>query len=337
METKQASTSNETGKSAALTLILLLLSLCLLICGFFEHRFKETKYNYFGHLGQSFAEGRLDTPMLSGMLDVSTYETKTYLYWGPAGGWLFSLGSFLTDTRISDRVVAAILLAFNFWLWHLIVSEVSSAAQIPKRESALLLAFACVGGLFVTQFESPAVWQMGHILAYTGMSVVVYGICGRTLSLNTAVAGFCFAFLSRSSLLMLAPGLALLAILLLQRVNDNIRRTLFQMLVPTAIVLGAMTLMAAYNFLRFDSILEFGQTVRTVLQDNSNNAFFTATAKAHCPFRRSICGQYLFRTNPHLKALQHAHLAIANRNSRYKFARQVVGQLRHCGRGFVFL
>jgi hypothetical protein len=94
----------------------LLLVLCLHICGFFSTEFRETKYNYFARLGEAFAQGRLDTPTLSEQLDVSIFEGKTYLYWGPAGGWIFAFGNLFCDGNVSDRVVATLLMALNFWL-----------------------------------------------------------------------------------------------------------------------------------------------------------------------------------------------------------------------------
>lgn len=250
-------------KRAGRVTVAVLLILCLAICGFFKAGFRETNYNYYGHLGQSFANERLDTPQLSGHLDVSTYQDRTYLYWGPAGGWLFSIGNLVYDGRVSDRVVATILLACNFYLWYLIIFEMTSARRVSTWEFVVLLTFACTGGLFVTQFESPAVWQMGHIIAYTGMSLVVYGLCSKTIKLNTAVGGFCFAALSRHSLLLCAPGLAFLAILLLQRVNKDIQKTLWRMLIPVGMVVATLALMAVYNYFRFESVLEFGQAYKS--------------------------------------------------------------------------
>jgi hypothetical protein len=253
----------------------LLLILCLHICGFFSAGFRETRYNYFGHLGRSFFQGRLDTPQLGGKLDVSTYQNKTYLYWGPAGGVVFAIGNLVYDGVISDRVVAAVLLAMNFYLWFWIVSEFCPPGRVANREFLVLLTFAWLGGLFVTQFKTPWVWQMGHIIAYTGMSLAVYGLVARKLRVNLAVAGFCLALASRQSMILLAPGLAVLAFVLLQRERGDFKKAAHAMLAPVSIVVGTLVMLAMYNYLRFDSFVEFGQAYK------SDIAFYAEQTKLY--------------------------------------------------------
>lgn len=243
----------------ALVMLPQLLFLGLLLSDYLSSGFAETPHNYFGHLGQSFRQGRIDTPLLSGQLDVSTYNEKTYLYWGPAGGLMFAAGNLVYEPRISDRFVATILMSLNFYIWFLISCEMCSNQQVSIWELAVMLAFACFGGLFITMFKYPGVWQMGHIIAYTGMSLAVYGIISETIRLNVAVAGFCLAMSSRISLVILAPGLALLACYMLHKPHRNYKNTLLEMLCPTGFVVATLLLLAAYNYVRFDSILEFGE------------------------------------------------------------------------------
>ncbi len=268
---------------------ILLLSLCAVIYYWYAtvgYGFDNSKYpSYYQMLANAFRHGQasllvepdpalaqLKNPYdinqrgsIAYLWDVSYYQGKYYLYWGPAP----VLGQWLLETVLARPVgdaylitfyavaLAGVLFGILYVLWRRFFSGLSWGA------------FSAV--LFAVGFSNPILWLVSRPATYeasimAGQFYLLAGIWaalpllqGETVRFGRLVLaglGWSLAVLSRSTLAIPVIFLTAYCAWQLYHSGKSYWRPFLALGVPLA--LGAGFLMA-YNWVRFDSVFEFGQ------------------------------------------------------------------------------
>jgi hypothetical protein len=224
--------------------------------------FATTRVDYFNYLLDAFVHGRVNV-ITPSTYDLSLYHHKWYLYWGPAPVLLLWPFYLLWGVNASD-VLYTLLGGFtNIVLSSLCVQEVRRYFNLSLSPIAivfLLISFAFGSPNFVLSlvggiWASSQIFAMVYLLLYY-LFFFKYLNSGKQYYVLVAVVFFCLACLSRYSLCL--HGLLFCYLLWDRKVKGKkLSPWLFISAGATIVFFGC--LMALYNYLKFQNILEIGQ------------------------------------------------------------------------------
>jgi hypothetical protein len=254
--------------------LLLICVVYLFVGSGFTFRYPVTPFqtgDYFGLLADSFLQGRTDLMIPGPRLDMSLFEGKIYLYWGPANALLpmaakaagLNLAATLYTVLYACAAVALLLLLFR---------EVRRTwfVDLPSWPDGQLL--------FNTALCSPLVYVAGRadwiyhrsitlsVALQTATLLFFVRAVQSSGSLSVLLFGLCFglALAARSTAILLLPGLILVAVYLMGW-KPAVRRFAAAVPVVVAFGIGLMT----YNYVRFGKVSEPGFTY-TVLEPQAH-------------------------------------------------------------------
>lgn len=232
--------------------------------------------NYYNLLVDSFCNGRLDifddriiTNYKLFLLDTSSYNDKIYLYFGITPILLFYLPfNLITNLYLTDRFTTFILSFLSFLLsFFLVYKTTKKYKDIPsyiKILSIFMLGFCnLLPFLIIRSFIYQVAVLTANILLLSSFCLLSY----FTESTNTKHKNIfiffislflCLAVGARPHYILFIPIFFFFIIYLNYKENGNTKsifKTILIFFIP-CIVYG--TLLALYNYLRFDSIFEFG-------------------------------------------------------------------------------
>lgn len=224
--------------------------------------FAPTHSDYYNYLLDALVHGRVNvTPPFT--YDLSWYQGKWYLYWGPAPILLVLPFYVLWGTNASDVIYVLLGGAANVVLIYLCMRETKRYFNItfsPVSDMLLLSSFAFASPNFLLSLVG-AIWASSQIFAITFLLLFYFFFfsylnSGKQYYIAVSVVSFCLACLSRYSLLF--HGLLLIYLFWDSRMTG---RKISRRLIITigGIVLSFVFLDAFYNYLRFQNILEIGQ------------------------------------------------------------------------------
>lgn len=300
--------------------------------------------NYYGMLGDAFVHGKTYLPLapppelaklsdpyssearkgLSVIGDLSYYQGKYYLYWGPAPAAALAGLELLGFPPMGDQMVVfgAVCLTFIFGALTILRLWRFFAPKIP--------GWLLVAGIVVFGTVHPMLWTLNSPSIYTasnaaGQAFLIGGVFFITVastglsgkSLNLALAGVFWGLAIATRLTTGAAVVVLLfgAILLIGarawRMQDW-RQAATQLLalgLPFAVV---MLLYGYYNFVRFGNFLEPGFrfqlteanksvqfahdqlfSLRFLIPNSLYHFFAPLQLRSHFPFLRPVYGEYL--------------------------------------------
>lgn len=247
------------------------LLLCATVCAIYVYfaarisgsLFASTDHNYYTYLLDSFLHGRVNVNPPS-HYDLSLFQNKWYLYWGPAPV-LFVLPFYLiSHLQASDILYTLVGGASNVILFYFVMQAFKRYFNISlslMAEAFLLFSFGLASPNFVLSLNGD-IWFTSQIFATTYL--LLFYLC-FFLFLNTeklplfilAVVFFWLAFLSRYSLVF--NGILFLYMIVHFRLTD--RKVPLQFFVSFGVLtLTFVGLGCLYNYLRFGSPLDVGQT-----------------------------------------------------------------------------
>lgn len=271
--------------------------------------------NYYDQLAAAFQHGQLhllqgpdprllqlenpyDPAARSGIstpLDVSLYNRKFYLYWGPVPGLLLSFFKPIFTKEVGDQYLVFIILIGIFLLEALILYKLKNIFFPHLHHWVILLSLA-VAGLstpYTWMYNNPRVYDAaiasGQFFFLTGFYMII-DVIARDVTLSKvqrsqnarveatppdlskkqndvpvllklilASVFWSFVFGSRLTQAMLIAFISLMAIIWFFKRNEySIKSTL-----PYALALGlplalGLILLGWYNYARFDSVFETG-------------------------------------------------------------------------------
>ncbi len=279
-----------TRSRVAITMTTILVSFMILLyvwiisVGYWNHWPSHTKY--YDLLGQAFLQGQTHLPLkpVTEILalsdpyeyenrdhiripwDVSLYDGKYYLYWGPAPGMITALIKMFNHAEISDNV-----LVFSFITVILIVSSVLLVV-IWRRSFQDLPVWLLLPGIAVAGLANPMIWMLNRPAVYeaaisSGQFFLLMGILlsyleiiGNSTTWRKFLVGACWALAvgSRTNLLFAVLFLSVMFTFGIVQKRKGIQDTLKGMATFAIPLIFGATLYAWYNFDRFGSIIEFG-------------------------------------------------------------------------------
>jgi hypothetical protein len=247
------------------------LLLCATVCAIYvyfaarvsDNLLAPSDHNYYTYLLDSFLHGRVNVNPPS-HYDLSLYQNKWYLYWGPAPV-LFVLPFYLVShLQASDVLYTLVGGAGNVILFYFVMQAFKRYFNISlslMAEAFLLFSFGLASPNFVLSLHGD-IWFTSQVFATTYL--LLFYLC-FFLFLNTekfplfnlAVVFFWLAFLSRYSLIF--NGILFLFIIVHYRLAD--RKVPLQLFVSFGVLtLAFVGLGCLYNYLRFGNPLDVGQT-----------------------------------------------------------------------------
>jgi hypothetical protein len=221
--------------------------------------------------------------------DMSLYNSRVYLYWGPAPALMLSAVKLIYPADVGDQVLTFAFLLGSF------VFQVLLLVRIWRRFFRTLPAWTVIGGIILAGFINPALWLLNIPRIYeaaiaAGQFFLMAGLYIAFVALDrdvpsrwrlalAAIAWVC-AVASRGTLAVPVAFLGLMVLLWILRKDDE--HTLLGARIPYAAAFGVpllagAVLLAWYNFARFGSILEFGfrYSITMLDQNKYHNILFS--------------------------------------------------------------
>ncbi len=223
---------------------------------------EPTRYAYYNYLIDSFFHGRTNVIDTYSLLDLSLFNHKHYLYWGPAP-ILFILPFYLiSGLKASDVIYTMFAGVCNAVLFYFVIEEFISYFKLKKTVNSkliLLVNFAFVSPhLFLSTFAG--IWYTNQIIA-TFYLLIFYLSFFKFLRNNKwpflllSIIFFNLAWFSRY-IYFLNIVLFLFPILVyLQKRKKVFINIISPLIIITIFFVG---LFMFYNFIRFDSFIETG-------------------------------------------------------------------------------
>lgn len=205
-------------------------------------------------------ENRAGIPIL---WDATLYHGNYYLYWGPAPALFLALIKFFYAEEVGDSVLTFAFLSGTFLFLVLLILALwkKHHAALPTWAALLAIAYAgLVNPMTYILFE-PRIYEAAIIAAQfflIGGTYFLLTAFDRPSAPRLALAGF-FLTCAAASRTTLIPAIGFLALAALMWAVKTQRANAvkFSAAFAVPLLIGAMSY-AAYNYTRFDSVLEFG-------------------------------------------------------------------------------
>jgi hypothetical protein len=223
--------------------------------------FAPTDSDYYTYLLDAFFHGRTDVP-LAGRLDLSLFENKWYLYWGPAPVLLILPFYLLSHLQASDILYTAIGGTINVALFYGVIQAFKKCFRISlslMAEALLVLSFGLASPNFFLSLVG-GIWHTQQILATTYL-LLFYLLYFRFLEskkhwqLILSAVFFCLACLSRYTFVF--HGILFVYVFVHGKKSGRAipPKTILYI---ALLMLAFVSLETFYNFVRFHDALETG-------------------------------------------------------------------------------
>jgi hypothetical protein len=210
--------------------------------------------------------------------DASLYKGKYYLYWGPVPGLLLLLFKVITrhQGEITDQWPTVLFMLGRLYAGAALL--VALGSHVRQKQAPWIVAL----GVAIFGLANPAPWIVarphvyeaslaaGQCFLLWGLVAAYYGIVrsdGRWRTLLLAGLAWSLAIGSRITMVIPVPLLiAITAAVVYVRVDRSKLGALGNLLamgLPVGLTLAGY---ASYNYLRFESIFEFGTTYQVTVQ-----------------------------------------------------------------------
>jgi len=215
---------------------------------------------YFNYLADAFLHGSVNLLKLPpNVLDLSQYNGQYFLYWPPLPAIVLMPFVALFGIGFSDVLFTAVIGALNVSLVAVLLRVATKRGIGTRRDRrALLVLFFAFGTVHLTLAPLGRVWFTSQVIAFLCV-ILAYvaafkykGFVGFGLT-GLAIAG---AVLTRNHLILAAffPFIYLLK----RHYAEGIGKEIQYLLLGALPVIGAIVLLAVYNWLRFGNALDSG-------------------------------------------------------------------------------
>lgn len=234
------------------------LSLVLVFCAIL----KPFKPDQFIYLARSFAQGHLyvdDMPLI--YPDYVVWQGHVYLPPGPLPAVILIPFLPLLDLGLQPEWISILFTLVNVYLLYLICERIGVIGE--KRRWTLLLFFG--GTVYFSIAATMVSWYFAHIVATTCLLLTILEIIGPKRSV---LVGFLIGLAAATRLSLIFTLPFFLWFLWPTRQNAHQDRMLFKEFTRIAgLVFGLaipLVMLLAYNYARFESVLETGYGIDVV-------------------------------------------------------------------------
>lgn len=240
-------------------LLIFIITLCLYVffAGRFRFEFPVHPSNYYSHLSYSLLNGRLDLINPSWTHDLTIWDEKIYMYWGPTPILLILPFTKFFGLNFSDALYTAILSSLSPLVFYLILNELDklSIAQISNFKKLILTLFFGFGTVYFVLSVNGGIWSTSQAIStlYILISLLfilkfkrinkVFFLILSAIFLNLGIWG-------RTGFIFYLP---LFLVIIFSARNFKKRLLIFFL-----ICLLFFSMFITYNYLRFGSFLENG-------------------------------------------------------------------------------
>lgn len=262
---------------------ILTLIIYIMFAGRLKFEFPTDPANYFSHLSWSFLNGRLDLINPTWNHDLSIYNGKLYIYWGPTPVLLIIPIIFLFGVNISDGLYTALFSTLVPVFVYLSFQKMEELGLIhlSNIKKALLTIFLAFGTVFFSIAVRGGVWFTSQAFSTLYILISIYLIFSylrskKVIYLILSSLFLCLASWGRMTFFFYVP---IFLALIVNSVEINnikllLRKTVF-FIFPLIIILAFTGL---YNYLRFESIFENGYNYQNMapkfVSDKINYGYF---------------------------------------------------------------
>ncbi len=215
--------------------------------------------------------------------DVSLFNGKYYIYWGPAPAVIMAIVGLFHPIKSGDQYVVFasacglffvnILLLFGLWKRFF--------SNLPVWAFEIIIVFVGLVSPLLWSLNDPEIYEasilFGQFLLISGFYFAyLFFDQSKLATWKLALAGICWAVAIASRITLILPIAFWIALFTFTvRTNKHyIWKSLLVMILPLLISLAAM---AWYNWVRFDSPLEFGLHYQLTSSDLSKTRLFSLT------------------------------------------------------------
>lgn len=246
------------------------LSFYVLLAGRFKYEFPVSASNYFNHLSYSFLNGRLDLFTNSWGHDLTIWQGKKYMYWGPSPILLILPFVWLFGLNISDVSYVALICSFGPLVLYLILKELDSSeiAKISDFKKFILSIFLGFGTVYFVLSVNGGIWFTSQAIStlYILISLLLilkFKRINKLSFLIPAIIFLCLGIWGRATFIFYLPFF-----LYIITSAKNLKKWLITFLLICSFF---FCLFAAYNYLRFGSILENGYSLTNMASTFAEN------------------------------------------------------------------
>jgi hypothetical protein len=252
--------------------------------------------------------------------DVSLYDGKYYLYWGPVPALLLYMPFQLLALGDIPPPLAVFIFAFVGFCFSIACLRALAQRFVPDAPRWMLAAAAvalAVGNALPFTMRRAAVYEVaiiaGFCLSFIGLYFLISGLRDGVRPGRLAVASLFFGLAvgARPTMIVWVLGLVVVAAMLYRRTPD--RRTRLQIagaLLGPVVAVGFLLML--YNLLRFGSPFEFGQKFQLADADPTT---YHGNQLAYVP-----PGMWYYLLSPPNLALGFPFINLPSRPASYPFA-----------------
>jgi hypothetical protein len=211
--------------------------------------------------------------------DMSLYHDKYYLYWGPVPALLVFVPFRLLALGDMPPTLAVFLFAFVGFCFSIACLRALTQRFAPNAPRWMLAAAAVTlafGNVLPFTLRRAWIYEVaivaGYCLSFIALYLIITGLRDgvRLGRLGAASLLIGLAVGARPTMIVWALGLVVLAAALYRRTPDRqARRQVVGVLLGPVMTIGILLML--YNFLRFDSLIEFGQSYQLTVFDNATH------------------------------------------------------------------
>ena len=214
--------------------------------------------------------------------DVSLFNGKYYIYWGPAPAVIMAIVGLLHPIKAGDQYVVFasvcglffvnILLLFGLWKRFF--------SDLPVWAFEIIVVFVGLVSPLLWSLNDPEIYEasilFGQFLLIGGFYFVFISFDQPDSSTwKLTLAGICWAVAIASRITLILPiafWIALFTFFTIKTNKRDVWKSLLVMILPLLISLAAM---GWYNWIRFDSPLEFGLHYQLTSSDLRKTQLFS--------------------------------------------------------------
>ncbi|MBI3380082.1 hypothetical protein HY029_04970 [Candidatus Gottesmanbacteria bacterium] len=242
-----------------LSVFIAVLIVYLGFAGRFKFYFPKTSRDFFTSLSYSFLHGKLDIPNPRySPNDLSFYDGKNYLYWGPLPAILLLPASFLWGKNLSDIFYTVIFGTLNVLLMYILFYEFKLFEKLKISTGNLILMTFCFAFGTIHFYLSilGTVWFSSQIISLT---VYILSLLFLFKYLNNEKYFYAILSIFFLGLSILGKYTFLLSVPLhFEFLCKKSRMPNEKKIKLILILLLFIVMIAIYNYLRFNSIFENG-------------------------------------------------------------------------------
>lgn len=270
--------------------------------------FSQTKVPHYNYLLNALYHKRLDVVPLRSATDLTFFEGKWYMYWGPAPVLFIAPFYLLFKTSANDVAYTLVAGITNIFLFCFALYEFRKAFKLKGSLFDLvfiILNFALASPHFYLSLKGQ-IWHTNQIVATTYLLVffVFYFKFWQNKNLHHLFISTVFLSLAVLSRYTLVFYFVLLFPLFINLYKHKKKIIVKSIIVASLVTVSSSVSLFAYNFARFGNILETGTSYQDIR--SSEQVFIPAST------RTSLVGIKYIRHNIETYFLNHPEISNAH-------------------------